>query len=53
MKLKEKLENNENYKKYKEYKESFKKVWDDPKSGSIVKVSIWLVLILILALLVR
>lgn len=53
MKLKEKLENNENYKKYKEYKESFKKIWDDPKIGSIVKLSIWLVLILILALLVR
>lgn len=53
MKLKEKLENNENYKKYKEYKESFKKVWNDPKIGSVVKLSIWLVLILILALLVR
>lgn len=53
MKLKEKLENNENYKKYKEYKESFKKIWDDPKIGSIVKLSIWLVLILILSLLVR
>lgn len=53
MKLKEKLENNEKYKKYKEYKESFKKVWDDPKIGSIVKLSIWLAIVLLLAVLVR
>ena len=53
MKLKEKLNNNEKYKKYKEYKESFKTIWNDPKLGSAIKLSIWLVLILILALIVR
>ena len=53
MKLKEKLNNNEKYKKYKEYKESFKTLWNDPKIGSAIKLSIWLVLILILALIVR
>lgn len=53
MKLKEKLEKNEKYKKYKEYKESFKIVWNDPKIGSAIKLSIWLIIILILALIVR
>lgn len=53
MKLKEKLEKNEKYIKYKEYKESFKKIWNDPKLGSAIKLSIWLILILILAVIVR
>lgn len=53
MKLKEKLNNNEKYKKYKEYKESFKTIWNDPKLGSAIKLSIWLILILILSLMVR
>ena len=53
MKLKEKLEKNEKYKKYKEYKESFKTIWNDPKLGSAIKLSIWLILILVLALIVR
>ena len=53
MKLKEKLNNNEKYKKYKEYKESFKTVWNDPKLGSAIKLSIWLLLILLLAIIVR
>ena len=53
MKIKEKLNNNEKYKKYKEYKESFKTVWNDPKLGSAIKLSIWLILILILAIIVR
>ena len=53
MKLKEKLENNENYQKYKEYKESFKTIWNDPKLGSIIKLSIWFVLVLIVVLIVR
>ena len=53
MKLKEKLEKNEKYKKYKEYKESFKTIWNDPKLGSAIKLSIWFVVILILALIVR
>ena len=53
MKLKEKLEKNENYKKYKEYKESFKTIWNDPKIGSIIKLSFWFIIILIVALIVR
>lgn len=53
MKLKEKLEKNENYKKYKEYKESFKTKWNDPKIGSIIKLSFWFIIILIVALIVR
>ena len=53
MKLKEKLEKNEKYKKYKEYKESFKTIWNDPKLGSAIKLSIWIILILILAVIVR
>lgn len=53
MKLKEKLNNNEKYKKYKEYKESFKPIWNDPKLGSAIKLSIWLILIMILAIFVR
>ena len=53
MKLKEKLNNNEKYKKYKEYKESFKTLWNDPKIGSAIKLSIWVILILILAFIVR
>ena len=53
MKLKEKLNNNEKYKKYKEYKESFKTIWSDPKLGSAIKLSIWLILILLLSLVVR
>ena len=53
MKLKEKQEKNEKYIKYKEYKESFKKIWNDPKLGSAIKLSIWFVVILILALIVR
>ena len=53
MKILEKLEKNEKYKKYKEYKESFKTIWNDPKIGSAIKLSIWIVLILILALIVR
>lgn len=53
MKLKEKLNKNEKYKKYKEYKESFKTVWNDPKLGSAIKLSIWLILILLLAIIVR
>ena len=56
MKLKKKLNKNEKYKKYKEYKEykePFKKIWNDPKLGSAIKLSIWLILILILALIVR
>lgn len=53
MKILEKLEKNEKYIKYKEYKESFKKIWNDPKLGSAIKLSIWLILILILALVVR
>ena len=53
MKFKEKLNKNEKYKKYKEYKESFKKLWNDPKSGSAMKIAIWAFLILILALVVR
>lgn len=53
MKLKEKLEKNEKYKKYKEYKESFKTTWNDPKLGSAIKLSIWFILILLLALIVR
>lgn len=53
MKLKEKLNNNEKYKKYKEYMESFKTIWNDPKLGSAIKLSIWLILILILSLMVR
>jgi hypothetical protein len=53
MKLKEKLNNNEKYKKYKEYKESFKTIWNDPKLGSALKLSIWLIIILLLSLMVR
>jgi len=53
LKLKEKLEKNEKYKKYKEYKESFKTIWNDPKIGSAIKLSIWFIIILILALIVR
>ena len=53
MKILEKLEKNEKYKKYKEYKESFKTIWNDPKIGSAIKLSIWLILIIILALIVR
>ena len=53
MKILEKLEKNEKYKKYKEYKESFKTIWNDPKLGSAIKLSIWLILILILAVIVR
>lgn len=53
MKLKEQLENNEKYQKYKEYKESFKTIWNDPKLGSIIKLSIWFVLVLIVVLVVR
>lgn len=53
MKLKEKLNKNEKYKKYKEYKESFKTLWNDPKLGSAIKLSIWLILILLLAIIVR
>jgi len=53
LKIKEKLEKNEKYKKYKEYKESFKTIWNDPKLGSAIKLSIWLILILILAVIVR
>ena len=53
MKLKEKLNNSEKYKKYKEYKESFKTIWNDPKFGSAIKLSIWLILIMILAIFVR
>jgi len=53
LKLKEKLEKNEKYIKYKEYKESFKTIWNDPKLGSAIKLSIWIILILILAVIVR
>jgi hypothetical protein len=53
MKIKEKLEKNEKYIKYKEYKESFKKIWDDPKIGSIIKLSMWFIPILLLAFIVR
>ena len=53
MSLKEKLNNNKKYQKYKEYKESFKTLWNDPKAGSAIKLSIWVILIVILALVVR
>ena len=53
MKILEKLEKNEKYKRYKEYKESFKTIWNDPKFGSILKLTLWLLPIIILSLIVR
>lgn len=53
MKLKDKLNNSEKYQKYKEYKESFKTIWNDPKLGSAIKLSLWLIIILLLSLIVR
>ena len=53
MKIKQKIDDNEKIKKIKEYKESFKTIWDDPKIGSAIKLSLWLIAVIILSLLIR
>ncbi|MBP3921041.1 MAG: hypothetical protein J6D28_05705 [Bacilli bacterium] len=48
-----KIKDNEKIKKLKEKKQSFDILWDNPRYKSIIKLSIWFILILILSLVVR
>lgn len=53
MKLKDKIKDSKKIQKLKEYKESFDILWSDPKSHAVIMLSVWFVLILLLALAVR